>query len=179
MSVEASSRLVAARGRVVLGIALAVVLALVASWVTRPAALAQGSMQAFPGARQVPIGGAPVSLIYTQKPGARISYKLTVLNDSPWSVSISDAKVTGAPGSGAFSATAVDLPKHREVAPGEEQVFVVHATFGKCLFPAGSATTNPGALVLVPGIDVSFRQFGVARSQLIDVRHGYAGIRTC
>lgn len=178
MNVATAARPTVNRRRLVLGAVILALLAVFASWVVRPAALAQGSMQGFPGSLQATVGSFPVSLIYEQHAGKEITYRLTARNDSSWTLTITGATVGAGSESDVFTRTRVDLPKHLVLAPGEEEPFVVHATFAKCRF-AAAATTNPDRFALLPGMQVTFRQFGVLRTQRIDVRDGYAGIHTC
>lgn len=181
MNVEAAARPKVNRWLLVAGAVAAVALGLFGSWMWRPAALAQGSMQAFPGSVQVPEESYNihrVGMLYTQKPGERITYELTVLNDSPWALTITGASVAAGSASDVFADASVDLPKRLVLAPGKEESVIVHATFAKCLFVA-AATKNPNAFAFVPGVRIAFRQFGITRTQVIDVRQGYAGILTC
>lgn len=178
MNVEAAARPKFSRRPLAVGAVAVVLLAAFGSWVLRPAALAQGNMQGFPGSRQVKDGSFPVGMLYTQVPGKRISYELTARNDSPWTLTITGAAVAAGSESDVFAGASVDLPKRLVLAPGDQETFIVHATFAKCLLAAATAT-NPDAFTLVPGMQVTFRQFGISRTQLIDVRHGYAGIHTC
>lgn len=181
MSDEAAARPKVNPRLLVVGAVVVVVLAAFGSWVLRPAALAQGTMQAFPGSVQVSEDSYNiyrVGMLYTQKAGERVSYELTVLNDSPWALTITGASVAAGSASDVFADASVDLPERLVLAPGDEESVIVHATFAKCLFVA-AATTNPNPFAFLPGVQVAFRQFGIPRTQLIDVRQGYAGIHTC
>lgn len=179
MSVKATDRPTVSRGRLVAGAAIAVVVAVLASWVVRPAALAQGSMQGFPGSTQATdaqFRQFRVSRLYQQRAAGEVTYKLKVLNDSPWVLTITGASVAAGAAEEVFAAARVALPRRLDVAPGEEQLLVVHATFSPC---RSAAATNPDDFTPMPGVRVAFRQFGVPRSQIIEIRDGYAGIRTC
>lgn len=178
MSVEKSVWPVITRRRLVVAAVLVVFLGAFASWVLRPAALAQGSMQSFPGSKTHVSRAFPGSMIYEQIPGREIFYELTVRNDSPWSLTVTGAAVAAGSESDVFARTRVDLPRRLVMAPGDETTFVVHGTFAECAFPAAT-TTSADRFALMPGMWVAFRQFGVPRSQLIAVRDGYAGVHIC
>lgn len=166
------------RRRLVVAAVLVLFLGAFASWVLRPAALAQGSMQSFPGSKTRVIRAFPGSMIYEQIPGKEILYELTVRNDSPWSLTVTGAAVAAGSESDVFARTRVDLPRRLVMAPDDETTFVVHGTFAKCAFPTAT-TTSVDQFALMPGMWVTFRQFGVPRTQLIAVRDGYAGIHIC
>jgi hypothetical protein len=66
----------------------------------------------------------------------------------------------------------VDLPKATDLAPGAEARLVVHGTFAPCT-PGQSPFTAP-----VPGVEVTFRQLGIQRTQVVTAA-GHAVVHSC
>jgi hypothetical protein len=154
-----------------------VVLAMIATWTLRPEALAQGSEESYPGSKSAPFT-ADAPLYYVQSDGGSITYMLTVLNDSPWSIVVTRAEVDPSSAQGVFATSSIRLPANREVAPGAEIALHARATFAPCRFDS-AASTNPDSAMNVPGFRVTFRQFGIERTQLITPREHHAAVHPC
>ena len=146
---------------------LVVVLVATGVWFLRQPVLTEGSFQDFPGSQDQ--GGAvPQPLAYDQSEGGDVTYTLTAKNEGSTSVTLLSAVVQAGP----FTASSVDLPTGAELAPGAEARLVVHGTLAPCTAGQSPFTTP------VPGVEVTFRQLVIQRTQVITTS-GHAVIHSC
>jgi len=144
------------------------VLIAASAWFLRQPVLTEGSFQDFPGS-QVPTSEVYQPLTYDQSVGGGITYTLTAMNSGSTTVTLISAAVQPPE---PFSKSSVDLPAHVALAPGSEARLVVHATFAPCT-PGQSPFTTP-----VPGVEVTFRQLGLQRTDVVSTS-GNAVVKRC
>ena len=147
--------------------AIAAVAVAAGAWFLSTPVLVDGTVQSFPGSA-VSSGVASGPVAYDQSQGGSVTYTLTAMNTSATPVTLLSATVQPGP----FATSWVDLPTTVELAPGEQARMAVRGTFAACT-PGQSPFTTP-----VPGVEVTFRQLGIARTEVVTAA-GHAVVESC